>query len=431
VSTLGAIIGGVAAAGITAAGMLFLRGSLAVRTIPERIMEWMLIFIPIEVFGAGIQRFGFDAKRYALYGTTAGMLVALAWLGALALQRGRSGRAILTLALALWLFVMVVVMPLTDAGFFALDLVDGTAAAIVGHLAVTLSYAAVLILARTALGGEQAGRRRSRAGARSDALPAPLVTRRSALVLTGVAAAAYVGTFLADRWAPRVRHTAVRVLDPQVPFPSGGIDPPQPHPNPAYTPSPLARQLVRDKDGALMAAGRRRGELAPLITSNDDFYVVTKNAIADPYLNSDSWWLVVDGEVERPIELDYESLRRLPAVELTRTLECISNFVTRCELVPFGCDLISTARWKGARVRDVLEMAGLKPGVVSLAAICADEFVTALPIQVALDPGTLLIYEMNGETLPREHGYPVRMLVPGRYGMKNAKWIRALRPLRR
>jgi DMSO/TMAO reductase YedYZ molybdopterin-dependent catalytic subunit len=438
VTTLGAVMGGVAAAASAAVGMTFLRGALAVRTVPERVMEWVLIFIPIEFFGYVIQRFGFDAKRYALYGSTVGMLVVLAMLGALALRGRWSVGAIFVLALALWLFVMVVIMPLTDAGFFAVDLVDGTAAAIIGHLAVALSYATMLIYARTALGSVSRGWRSSGASgarvqprAQSEQARDPLVTRRSALIMTGGVLAAYVGTFVADRWAPRVRYAAVRVVDPQVPFPSGGIDPPQPHPNPVHTPGPLNRQLVRDKDGALLAAGRRRGELAPLITANQDFYIVTKNAVSDPFLDVDKWWLVIDGEVERPIELDYQSLRRLPTVELTRTLECISNFVSQCDLVPFGCDLISTARWRGARVSDVLEMAGLKPGVISLAVLCADEYVTALPIQAAFDPETLLVYEMNGETLPREHGYPIRLLVPGRYGMKNAKWVRALRPLRR
>ena len=97
---------------------------------------------------------------------------------------------------------------------------------------------------------------------------------------------------------------------------------------------------------------------------------------------------------------------------MTKTLECISNFVAKCELAPFGCDLISTATWKGARLADVINLAGgLKPGVVALAAIAADEFTTALPIEAAMDPNTLLVYEMNGQPLPREHGYPARILV--------------------
>jgi DMSO/TMAO reductase YedYZ molybdopterin-dependent catalytic subunit len=82
-------------------------------------------------------------------------------------------------------------------------------------------------------------------------------------------------------------------------------------------------------------------------------------------------------------------------------------------------------------LRDVVALAGgLLPGVSALAAISTDEFTTTLPIEAALDPDTLVAYEMNGRTLAREHGYPARILVPGRYGLKNAKWIVALRPLR-
>jgi len=136
--------------------------------------------------------------------------------------------------------------------------------------------------------------------------------------------------------------------------------------------------------------------------------------------------------VSRAIEVDFRSLRNLPAVEVTKTLECISNLVTKCELAPFGCDLISTARWKGVHIHDILALAGgPKEGVSSLVAVAADDFTTALPIEVALDPDTLLVYEMNGQPLLREHGYPARILVPGRYGMKNAKWVVALRALGR
>jgi DMSO/TMAO reductase YedYZ molybdopterin-dependent catalytic subunit len=102
-----------------------------------------------------------------------------------------------------------------------------------------------------------------------------------------------------------------------------------------------------------------------------------------------------------------------------------------CHLAFFGCDLISTSRWKGARLRDVLDLAGgLGPGVVSLMVQGADEFSSAIPPELALDPDTLLAYEMNGQPLPRQHGYPVRLLVPGRYGMKNAKWVVGIRALR-
>jgi DMSO/TMAO reductase YedYZ molybdopterin-dependent catalytic subunit len=140
----------------------------------------------------------------------------------------------------------------------------------------------------------------------------------------------------------------------------------------------------------------------------------------------------VDGNVAQPIDLDYATLRSLPADEIVRTLECVSNFAAKCELAPFGCDLISTARWKGVRLDTILKLAGgLKPDTAAIAILGSDEYTSALPVEAASDPATLLVYDMNGEVLPHEHGYPARLLVPNRYGMKNAKWVIGIRPMQR
>jgi DMSO/TMAO reductase YedYZ molybdopterin-dependent catalytic subunit len=281
-------------------------------------------------------------------------------------------------------------------------------------------------------------------------------TRRLALVATGTGLAALLSTYLLALVGSRHGSAGVPILDPQEPVPSGGLDTPTSHPGPlgseddspaalaAATPSPPvplapvfpeprpARAMKRDKDGAVLPAGRRKGELTDLITSNDDFYVVSKNAGGDPILAAADWRLVIDGAVERPISLDYGGLRRLPAVETTKTLECISNLVARCELAPYGCDLISTARWKGVPVAELLRLAGgVKADAVYLAVLSADEYTAAIPMEVALDPATLLVHEMNGEVLPREHGYPARLIVPGRYGLKSAKWVVGLRAMQR
>ena len=143
--------GGLAAAGIAGLVLLVMRSTLQVRTVPERVLEWMLLFVPLDVFEAGLRRFGFDAKRYALYGTILGALVLLAALGALALRRRWSVGALLGLGMGLWLFVMLVVMPLTSAGPFAVALVNGTTAAVGGYLVVALVYAGVLALFRERL----------------------------------------------------------------------------------------------------------------------------------------------------------------------------------------------------------------------------------------------------------------------------------------
>ncbi len=453
------VMGGLAAALAVGVVLVLLRALLQVRSVPERVMEWLLLFVPLDVFEAGIRRFGFDAKRYTLFATVLGMLLLLAVVGALALRRRWSDVRLVGLAGGLWLFVMVVVMPLTSAGLFAVALVNGTTAAVGGYLVAALVYAGVLSLFREAI----AQRTLPAGGATASALTAPWLdpataghvpawARRASAHLLGGAGAAFGLTVFSLRFGPRRRLPGVVVLDPQAPIPSGGLDGPVEHPSGAATQAPVApargpgatagpvgaldpappRQLARDKDGAALASGRKPGQLAEPITSNADFYIVTKNAGGNPILDGAAWRLRIDGEVQRPVEVELASLRRLPAVEVTKTLECISNFVAKCELAPFGCDLISTARWKGVRVGDVLALAGgPKAGAVSLATFAADEFTTALPIDIVMQPDTLLVYEMNGQVLPREHGYPVRMLVPGRYGMKNAKWVVALRVMNR
>jgi DMSO/TMAO reductase YedYZ molybdopterin-dependent catalytic subunit len=198
-----------------------------------------------------------------------------------------------------------------------------------------------------------------------------------------------------------------------------------PLPNP-----PVGKRLARDQDGALTAAGRPAGTLSPPITANDDFYIVTKNAVADPVVDADSWRLVIDGEVNTPVQLDYRTLLALPAVDITKTLECISNFTAACNLTSFGCDLLSTARFRGARLSDVLELAGgLRPTAVGLAVLSTDEFSAGVTVDAVHDPETLIVYQMNDQPLPREHGFPARLLVPGRYGMKNPKWLAAIRAM--
>ena len=156
---------------------------------------------------------------------------------------------------------------------------------------------------------------------------------------------------------------AIVLLDPQEPVPSGGLDEPNPHPQAVSTPmtqatagptptvgvnatpalprrAAPARALQRDKDGAVLSR-RPAGQLAPEFTSNADFYVVTKNAAGDPELKAEDWRLLVDGEVQRSFQLDYSTLRRLPSIEVSKTLESISNFVGKPELAPFGAELIS------------------------------------------------------------------------------------------
>jgi DMSO/TMAO reductase YedYZ molybdopterin-dependent catalytic subunit len=173
--------------------------------------------------------------------------------------------------------------------------------------------------------------------------------------------------------------------------------------------------LPRDRDGVMQAAKRVPGTLAPLITPNQDFYVVSKNALEDPDLPPEVWELKIDGLVDTPLSLTYQDLIAMPAVEQFQTLQCISN--------PVGGDLMSTARWKGVPLNLLLVKAGAQAWAPKILATSDDRYSTDIPYAVAMQPDTLLAYAMNGAPLPMEHGGPVRLLIPGRYGMKNAKWV--------
>jgi DMSO/TMAO reductase YedYZ molybdopterin-dependent catalytic subunit len=421
------------------------RNGWQVRSLPERTMEWLLLFVPLDLFERALGQFGSHAKEIALYGTMLGMLVVLIAIGALSLRRGLHSWALLGVGVALWLFAMAVVMPLTGAGLFATRLMFSPVLTSAAYLLVFLGYASALVAVRVLATGRQTlgpimmGERRvllaGLAGALAAGAVARIVGRDGGLVGSSLPLAS-VPTRQATA---EPTSTTVAQPNPTAGSAAAANTPPTAVPQPTVAPSPTTdpllsppppRPVTRDSEGSLTAAGRPRGELAPTITANNDFYIVTKNAVADPVVDGATWRLIVDGEVNNPIQLDFRTLRALPAVEVTKTLECISNFTAGCNLTTFGCDLISTARWRGARLSDVLDLAGgLKPSTVALAFVSVDEFSAGLPASIADDPEALLVYEMNGQPLPREHGFPVRLLVPGRYGMKNPKWLAGIRAM--
>lgn len=157
--------------------------------------------------------------------------------------------------------------------------------------------------------------------------------------------------------------------------------------------------------------------LATEITPVGKFYTVSKN-IFDPAIDAKTWKLVVKGKVERPYDLTLEELRRLPSVSKPHTLMCISNEI--------GGDLISNATWKGVSLKVVLDRAGVRPGATKLVLRGRDGYADSFPLSTALLDGTMVAYEMNGKPLERQHGFPVRALVMGLYGIKNVKWLSEL-----
>jgi DMSO/TMAO reductase YedYZ molybdopterin-dependent catalytic subunit len=157
--------------------------------------------------------------------------------------------------------------------------------------------------------------------------------------------------------------------------------------------------------------------LAPRITPLDRFYTVDEE-IVDPDVDTDSWTLSIGGHVQRPFELTYDELLAMPLAEQHATMACISN--------PVGGDLISTSTWTGVRLRDLLERAGVREGALEVVSTAVGGYSDSLPIDDALRPVTLVAIGMDGQTLPRAHGYPARLLAPGYYGMKQPKWLRSI-----
>ncbi|MCC7450762.1 MAG: molybdopterin-dependent oxidoreductase [Anaerolineae bacterium] len=163
--------------------------------------------------------------------------------------------------------------------------------------------------------------------------------------------------------------------------------------------------------GAFIPAPGTRAEVTP----NKDFYRVDNNVAGPPGVDEKTWKLKVGGLVNKPLEISYDDLIKMPATQQDATLECISN--------PVGGDLISSTRWTGVKLHDLLIQAGLKDGVTEIKFTCADGYTESLPLESAMDQRTLLTYAMNGEALSSTHGFPLRLYVPNRYGMKNPKWI--------
>lgn len=161
---------------------------------------------------------------------------------------------------------------------------------------------------------------------------------------------------------------------------------------------------------------RRPRETRP-ITPNSEFYIYDIGRIYGMAENMDyaNWVLNFKGLVSNPLGLTQASMRERPITRITSTIECIEN--------PVGGTTIGNAIWGGVELRDLLNDAGVDPRAKKVVFRAADGYSDSIPLQRALETPVLLAYEMNGETLPRKHGFPLRAIVPGIYGMKQVKWI--------
>jgi DMSO/TMAO reductase YedYZ molybdopterin-dependent catalytic subunit len=155
-----------------------------------------------------------------------------------------------------------------------------------------------------------------------------------------------------------------------------------------------------------------------------------------PYIDADTWRLTVDGLVGHPLTLDLATLRRLPARTVRVTMECAGNgrarLLPRPVSQPWLVEAVGTAEWTGAALRDVLSSAHVDPAAVEAVFTGADhgvergveqDYQRSLTVAEAAGEDVLLAYAMNGAPLLPQHGAPVRLVVPGWYGMTNVKWL--------
>ena len=154
--------------------------------------------------------------------------------------------------------------------------------------------------------------------------------------------------------------------------------------------------------------------LASELTPTYLFYRIDINPIV-PVVDEKNWNLTVKGLVGNPVTVTYGEIKSMPFVEQYATLECVSNKI--------GGDLIGTALWRGIRLKDLLDRAKVMPGAKYIVFRCSDGYDVGIPLENGMMDGTLLAYDMNLAPLTTAHGFPVRAIVPGLYGMMNPKWI--------
>jgi DMSO/TMAO reductase YedYZ molybdopterin-dependent catalytic subunit len=179
------------------------------------------------------------------------------------------------------------------------------------------------------------------------------------------------------------------------------------------------------------------------LTPNDRFYV--RNHFAVPKIDANDWRVSVAGAVERAFELRVDELRKMPARNVTALLECSGNGRVRLKPPQLGIrwdkGAVGNAEWTGVPLAEVLNRAGVKPGAVEVILEGADRgqfdapltktpgdiaFARSLPLVKAKQSEVLLAYQMNGKDLPVAHGYPLRVVVPGWYGMASVKWLKRI-----
>lgn len=208
---------------------------------------------------------------------------------------------------------------------------------------------------------------------------------------------------------------------------------------PADVPAPDSRDWFKDPTPFIRRSGSLEARLENMqgvITPNRFFFVRNNSSSID--VDADAWRLSVEGDaVSSPVELSYQDIRNLPSRTLVSYLECAGNHRAMFNIVngqetegtQWGTGAVGNGEWTGVPLSDVLTRAGISDDAVSVLLIGLDAdspeegFRRVLPVEKAMHPDTLLAYALNGEVLPRDHGFPLRVVAPGWVGSSCIKWL--------
>ena len=314
----------------------------------------------------------------------------------------QSGLVLVTLLL---LVVGFVFLPLTGVGLFGAQLVIGPVNALVSLLLDGIAYGVVFVLMQNWLALRSLHMAVSESGdieAASQTLKQANTSRRlllrRSLELIGLGIIGVVGWKFITSAASTGSSPGVASDVPVSQLLKNYVPKITPPPQPNY--------------GTIQQVPLLSSE----ITSNDQYYIVSKNLFSDPSVNAKDWSLSVGGQVSSPFTLSYQQLLNMPLKGQYESMMCISNEV--------GGQYMSSAYWEGVPLADLLARAGtIKPGATKVVLYAADDYSDSIHLSKALEPTTLVALRMNHQTLPQGHGYPARLLVPGIYGMKHVKWI--------
>ena len=373
--------------------MLFLNATLGGLSLPQEFGSELLALMPPPAFAFFHQLLGENAKYYFFGLVLIGQCVVFALGGAFynryANAKNESLRWSqgLLLALILWLVAGLILLPLTQSGVFGANLSVGLTGGLFSLAAVGLVFGLLFVFAQRWIVAPQ----RIALEQQSDEVEQP--TRRAllkqgaivaGLVIVGVGAWKFISQGVGSASVPvtqLLQNYRSKIVPP--PVPNYGTILPQKF-------------------------------LSPEVTSNDQYYIVSKN-LTDPTVNAQGWNLQVTGQVENPYTLSYQELLALPMQQQYESMECISNDV--------GGSYMSNGLWEGVRLNELLQKAGVKQGASKVVLHASDDYADSIHLSKALEPTTLVAVRMNNQTLPDGHGYPARVLVPGIYGMKHVKWL--------